>query len=270
MPFVDDPFPGMNPFLEAFWPDVHTSLMVYLRNALQPLLPAGLVARVEENLTIDADEGGHLHRVRADVLIVDDWRENARVQTVGGATATQHDDYYLTRPEVERRVEIVDLRADGEVVTVIEVLSRTNKTSGERAYREKSELLLEAGVGLVEIDLLRGGRHVVSVPLDEIPLHKQTPYIVCAARGRIPRRVKVWHIGLLQRLPAIAVPLRPNDPEAVIDLQPLLDAAYRDGGYENVIDYRAPLTPPLPSEALARVEEYLRAVEAAPKPPKSL
>jgi hypothetical protein len=67
----------------------------------------------------------------------------------------------------------------------------------------------------------------------------------------------------LQRLPAIGIPLRATDADAVIDLQPLLDAAYRDGAYDRQIDYRKPLTPPLPPEALALVEEYLRGLDVA-------
>jgi hypothetical protein len=259
MPFVDDPFPGMNPFLEDFWADVHASLMVYLRNAVQPLLPQGLFARVEESLTIDAErEDGRMRSFRPDVLVAHQWSENPKEQMIGGVAVTEPDDYYIVEQEVERRVEIIDVRGGGEVVTVIEVLSRTNKTNGSEAYRLKTGLLRQAGVNLVEIDLLRGGKHVVTVPPEEIPPPKRTPYLVCAAHGQHPTHLKVWHIALLQRLPAIGIPLRPSDPDAVIDLQPLLDAAYRDGGYDRVIDYRKPLTPPLPPEALAKIEEYLR------------
>ncbi|HEV7403341.1 MAG TPA: DUF4058 family protein [Chthoniobacteraceae bacterium] len=263
MSFVDDPFPGMNPFLEDFWPDVHSSLMVYLRNALQPLLPNGLFARVEESLTIDAEASdGRFNTIRADVLVAHGWRENPRAQASGGLAVTEHDDYYIVEREVERRVEIIDVRGGGDVVTVIEILSRTNKTNGSKAYIEKCNLLHEAGVNLVEIDLLGSGKHVVSVPPEEIPVPKRTPYLVCVTRGQSPTHIKVWHIGLLQRLPAIGIPLRPTDADAVIDLQPLLDAAYRDGRYDRLIDYRKPLTPPLPPAVIGKVEEYLRVLES--------
>lgn len=250
----------MNPFLEDFWPDVHTRLMVALSNALQPLLPQGLFARLEESLTIDAQSSdGRMQTFRADVLIAHAWIENPKEPMSGGVAVTEPDHYHIIEQEVERRVEIIDVRGGGEVVTVIEVLSRTNKTNGAQAYRNKTSLLLEAGVNLVEIDLLRSGQHVVAVPFDEIPLHKKTPYMVCATRGQDPTHIKVWHIGLLHPLPAIAVPLRPSDPEPVIELQPLLDAAFRDGGYDYLIDYRKPLDPPLPPDALAKVDAYLRA-----------
>src|SRR5439155_20452495 len=50
-----------------------------------------------------------------------------------------------------------------ELVTVIEVLSPTNKlpgSDGSREYAHKRERLLESHVNLVEIDLLRGGQRI--------------------------------------------------------------------------------------------------------------
>lgn len=266
MPFVDDPFPGMNPFLEDFWRDVHTRMMISLSNALQPQLPEGLFARVEESLSIDADgSDGRPYSFRADVLVAHKWSESPKEQMIGGVAVAEADDYYILEQEVERWVEIIDVGGGGGVVTVLELLSRTNKTKGREEYRQKTELLRQAGVNLVEIDLLRGGKHVVAVPPDEIPPDRRTPYLVCAGRGQKPRHLKVWHIDLLQRLPAIGIPLRATDADAVVDLQPLLDAAYRDGAYDRQIDYRKRLTPALPHEALALVEEYLRAADARRK-----
>lgn len=249
----------MDPFLEGFWPDVHTSLIVYLRNALQPQLPEGLFARVEESLTIDVDGDARSHAFRADVLVANVWGdETARVEEAGGVAVMEPDLYRVVEQEVQRRVEIIDLRGGGQVVTVIEVLSRTNKSDGAEAYRTKSLLCRQAAINLVEVDLLRGGQHVLAVPWHEIPAGKPGPYVVCVARGEEGGVFRVWHIGLLQRLPAIAIPLRPADPEAVVDLQPLLEAAYRDGRYDRLIDYGKPLDPPLPPEALAHLEEWRR------------
>src|SRR4051812_44289269 len=104
MPFVDDPFPGMNPFLEDYWSDVHARLMVSLSNALQPILPDGLFATVEESLSIDAEKGdGRMHKFRADVLVAHQWTENPQEQSAGGVAVTEPDDYYIVEQEVERR-----------------------------------------------------------------------------------------------------------------------------------------------------------------------
>jgi hypothetical protein len=48
MKFVTNPLPGMNPWLEAYWGDIHTSLTTYARDAIQVQLPPDLQARVED------------------------------------------------------------------------------------------------------------------------------------------------------------------------------------------------------------------------------
>lgn len=49
---MPSPFPGMDPYLEerAVWPDVHTSLMTYIREALQPQIRPKYVARTGERI----------------------------------------------------------------------------------------------------------------------------------------------------------------------------------------------------------------------------
>jgi hypothetical protein len=59
-------------------------------------------------------------------------------------------------------------------------------------------------------------------------------------------------------LPTIRVPLRANDPDVPLALQPLIDQCYRSGRYW-LTDFRRPLDPPLPPEDAAWVEERLRA-----------
>ena len=39
------PFPGMDPYLESRWSDVHVKLIGFIGEALQPLLPPALRAR---------------------------------------------------------------------------------------------------------------------------------------------------------------------------------------------------------------------------------
>ena len=43
----------MDPYLEPFWGDVHSSLIVYFRDQINDQLPADLQARVEESLMAD-------------------------------------------------------------------------------------------------------------------------------------------------------------------------------------------------------------------------
>ena len=70
--FKKNPFPGMNPWLEAYWGDIHTSLTTYARDHIQTQLPADLQARVEEYLSViePDEESRKLRRISHDVQIV--------------------------------------------------------------------------------------------------------------------------------------------------------------------------------------------------------
>ena len=45
---MPSPFPGMDPYLEPFWLDVHARLVTYAADALAEQLPEDLVASTEE------------------------------------------------------------------------------------------------------------------------------------------------------------------------------------------------------------------------------
>jgi len=51
---MNSPFPGMDPYLEASWRDVHATLIVYFKDHLQPQLSGDLRARVEERLVVES------------------------------------------------------------------------------------------------------------------------------------------------------------------------------------------------------------------------
>jgi hypothetical protein len=54
---VKSPFPGMDPYLEEHWGDVHQAFVTYVRDALQPQLPEHLRARKQERVYIELPEG---------------------------------------------------------------------------------------------------------------------------------------------------------------------------------------------------------------------
>ena len=69
------PFPGMDPYLEQFWGDVHHTMINRSRAAIQWQLPAYLVARVDERVFVEPSEGPPRNIVR-DVRVVErGWRE---------------------------------------------------------------------------------------------------------------------------------------------------------------------------------------------------
>ncbi len=66
---MPSPFPGMDPYLEAHWRDVHASLIIYARDALQGVLPTSLRARVEESVLLETPQGLGDHPLYPDVRV---------------------------------------------------------------------------------------------------------------------------------------------------------------------------------------------------------
>lgn len=260
MPSTSNPFPGMNPFLQTHWSDVHTALIGFIRHALSDELPPDLAARAEERVSVAGTEQDY----RPDLAVVEPWRggfppvwtpEDASAPTL---TVTEPI-LILPEPETERWIEIRDVH--GRLITVIKVLSPANKSEqGWRAYVQKQQDFIAAGVNLVEIDLVRGGQHVLAVALDAFAEQPGTCHLICVARRQpgLPSRREVYPCPLRKPLPTIRVPLRAGDPDAPLALQPLVDQCYRSGRYW-LVDHRRDLNPPLAPEDAAWVEECLSA-----------
>src|SRR5436309_10794514 len=68
---MPSPFPGMDPYLEAHWRDVHASLVIYARDALQGVLPGALRARAEESVLLETPQGIGDHPLFPDVRVVE-------------------------------------------------------------------------------------------------------------------------------------------------------------------------------------------------------
>ena len=52
---MPSPFPGMDPFLEAHWGDVHLRLATSISNELRTQLPGGLKARLETSVVLETE-----------------------------------------------------------------------------------------------------------------------------------------------------------------------------------------------------------------------
>src|SRR5262245_3094253 len=126
---MPSPFPGMDPYLEraARWHPFHTLLVSGLVRVIEPLLPERYYVSVEERTYI-VDPGG-LESVRLpDAAIIGQNAPGGQVRQAT-ATAARGVQVLVPAPEVlgERYLEIRDLEEREQVVTVIEVLSPTNK-----------------------------------------------------------------------------------------------------------------------------------------------
>ena len=67
---MPSPCPGMDPYLEAYWGDVHTSLTTYARDQLRDRLPGDLRARVQEYVHLQTNQD-EKQRWSPDVRIVE-------------------------------------------------------------------------------------------------------------------------------------------------------------------------------------------------------
>src|SRR5262249_45102023 len=71
------PFPGMDPYLERHWGDVHHSLITYVRDHLQRMLPKDLRARVEERVFVESPEDGY-RAIIPDVRVIERGRRKGK------------------------------------------------------------------------------------------------------------------------------------------------------------------------------------------------
>jgi Protein of unknown function (DUF4058) len=131
-----------------------------------------------------------------------------------------------------------------ELVTIIEVLSPTNKIGAGRVeYLDKRDGYIDRPVNLVELDLLLGGRR--------LPMKRPMPqgdYFALVARAERRPDCEVYALSIRQSLPAIPIPLRTPDPDVALDLAKVFALAYDRGRYGRTVDYGRPLDLPLQPE----------------------
>jgi len=257
---MKNPFPGMNPWLEDYWRDVHASLLVYARDQLGGELPPGLHARVDERLAIDVGEEKPREYL-PDVALTEPWDQpTSPALGMAGATMKAAEPEIVDLSQVKlRHLEIVDSRE--HVITVIEVLSPSNKEGAESRHdwSLKRVNYLRGGINLVELDLLRSGGWVLPERhlLRPAPATGRVCYHACVTRPPRVNRHEFYSVPLRQRLPIIRIPLRRTDPDVALDLQSLIDQCYERGHYATQIRYEKPPHQALPEEEAAWVRGIL-------------
>lgn len=253
-----NPLPGMNPYLEASWAGVHTRLIALIADALTDQLPNDLRADAEEDVLIGHEEP--FQQYRADVGITQVWPPSLpEVSEVSSSQSVS-----VAAPVIleidrlpHRWVEIRDV--EGRLITAIEVLSPSNKRSdGRDIYLQKQSDLLHAGVNLVEIDLIRGGKPVCDYEvMEKLRKSDDTQYLVLVTRAQRPNRREVYYCPLRETLPTIRIPLRTTDKDVLLPLQPLINHVYEKGRHWQLCHKPLP-TPALSAEDAEWMEERLR------------
>lgn len=227
---MPSPFPGMNPYLEnpELWPEVHSRLIVAIADVLNPQLMPKYRAAIDQRVyDLCGDE--------ALLIGIPD-------VTVGQPAAIANPSPVAVMPPptlpikvtlpmpIEQRERYLQIKlvATGEVVTVLEVLSPTNKRpgAGRNAYEEKRREVLSSLTHLVEIDLLRRGE-----PMALTSVSIQSHYRILVSRAEQCPQADLYGFNLRDQIPLFPLPLKPEDPEPMIDLKGLLDQLYDRAGY---------------------------------------
>jgi Protein of unknown function (DUF4058) len=231
---MPSPFPGMNPYLEqsSVWHDFHNSFIAAARD--------DIAAQVDPDYFVRIDEQVYIHEWpvsagRADVAVTNASTSAAKRPAAGIVTAeVTTSNAVVTYPWIEEeRLSFLEVRdrKSRRVVTVLELLSPSNKYSGpdREQYLMKRVALLMRDVSLVELDLTRGGPRM---PTRNVPA---SDYSVLVSRpGRRPF-ADYWAINLRDPLPTIPIPLRADDADAALDIQAVVHRVYDAARYGSSI-----------------------------------
>jgi Protein of unknown function (DUF4058) len=260
------PFPGMDPYLEISgdWRDFHARFLNGCADEISDQLPVNYVARIEEQFQIMEFPEETEERRLPDVSI-SQTRPSRTSSSTSAAVPTLEPEFIplvttIIEDVKERWIEI-RRRPDWKPVTIIELLSPTNKSGqGHTDYLYKRVSLIARSIHLLELDFLIAGRRL---PMGR-PMRGVYNALVSRAASRPISDVFSWSIR--DPLPIIPIPLLAPDADISLDLAAVFNMAYQRGRYERSIDYAVPLELPLTSEDRAWAEELARTRRAGAAP----
>ena len=258
----DNPFPGMNPYLEQprFWPGLHNDLIAQMRTNLGPQLPPQYRMEIDERYELDVtwpvDDMAARH-------VIPDMSVTTERANTGGAFVSEPVGGVLVATPAPVRVAYLEVRQapEDQVVTVVEILSPSNKApgSGRLDYLRKREDILASHVNLVEIDLLRGG--------EPMPLTTPVPrchYRILVSRERWRPSARLFPFMVWDAIPKFPLPLLEGDEPIEADIGPLLSAMHHTARYNMAVNYENPPPgPTLEPEYQEWVEARLNAFQGA-------
>lgn len=253
---MPSPFPGMDPFIESQrWRGFHSRIIGIIAEFLDPLVDPRYVVDIDDAIYVANDSGERVSKYYGpdlSILQQDGWMENA-----DGNVAVLSEPLLMTLPEsepIEEHFVVLRKGDDDDAVTVIELLSPTNKDGrGREQYLAKREEFIRSDVNIVEIDLLRGGKRLPTV--EQLP---PDDYFAFVSRADRRPNVEVYHWRLADVLPSIRIPLAEGDPDVVLDLQAVFNVTY-ERGYTRSLRYDRPILPKLTDEQAEWVEAQLAA-----------
>jgi hypothetical protein len=255
----------MDPFIEAsrLWEDFHHDLISEIKHFLASRLPERYVVRTGERSYVALAMEDGPHSVLPDVAVAAKGRSRgARRSKENTAVAEKNANGPVIMQAMvkaqyrESFLEIRQVDPEHRLVTGIEILSPANKrqkTKGWRLYYRKRQAFLSGYANFVELDLLRRGKRMPMV--SNWP---DSPYDLLVCRKKEAPRCSVWPGYFTKPLPPIPIPLAPPDGDISLSIQPLIETIYARSRYEQDIDYRKPLIPPLSPADSAWLDKRLR------------
>ncbi|MBC7516090.1 MAG: DUF4058 family protein [Alkalinema sp. FL-bin-369] len=238
-----NPFLGMNPYLEhpELWHQVHNHLITGIAFAIADQIAPQYRVSIEQRMYQSLDDPRSIVgiadvSVNPDVSVKLDVLQNDYSRDHGRAVST------LIRPQrvqlpipwdvKEQYLEVREV-ATKELITVIEVLSPANKRSGKgrSIYEAKRTKILTSMTNLIEIDVLRLGQPMAMMGATE------SQYRILVSRPFDRPEADLFRFNLQDSIPNFPVPLRPESPDAIVDLQAILNETYQRGRLDLSIDY---------------------------------
>ncbi len=240
-----NPFPGMNPYLEnsELWHQVHNRLIIGIADVIANQIAPQYRVSIEQRVYQSFDDPRSIVGI-ADVAVKPDVWQAARTRDAESSVST------LTRPQrvnlpipweiKEQYLEVREV-ATKELITVIEILSPANKRSGKgrSIYETKRTKILTSMTNLIEIDLLRSGQPMAMTGATE------SQYRILVSRSLDRPSADLFRFNLQDPIPDFPVPLRPESPDAIVQLSAVLNEIYQRGRLDLSIDYSQELVPTL-------------------------
>lgn len=203
-------FPGMDPYLEGhLWPDVRLGLAFVIKEQLVPKVSPNYLVQTETYTVKDTFPEEDVGIMYPDIEIL-----HKTKQVKEPEEAYQSSSIIIPTPPtisvssisaIEVRIPVLEIRdqKSNQLITAIEILSPVNKRNpGLKPYRKKRIKLLESGVHLLEIDLLRRGKRPFIFP--------NTPkahYWITLVRAETAK-TDIWAFNIQDQLPIVPIPLK--------------------------------------------------------------
>ncbi len=252
-----NPYPGVNPHLNSLlqqknggWHIFHTYFLTNMADWLNRIFPDYYYAAPEESLQISIYDiqtfPPQLRQswTKPDVLI-------SKTDTPAIAiTAANTHAPTLTLPvwvkdEPDNVTGVVIYTANEQAVTRIELLSPANKPGGSHygQYLEKRQETLHSGLCLVEIDFLHERPPIIPLLPDYTTGDTQAfPYYVLVTDPRPTVKTgntAFFGIGVMDRLPVIAVPLAGSDSVG-LDIGAVYDTTFNKRPFPQRVNITQP------------------------------